>query len=103
MISKGTGILLPYIISLVGVLSDYLTTNFGLGLGLIETNAFYHPILALAIIWGELGVLSLMLPKSRLGDMTKNVVSLASFIGIVNNTLVITGVFSGLTFWRVLI
>lgn len=96
MITKKTGILLPYLVCLVGILSDYLTTTIGLGLGFYETNAF-HPISAIATFWGALGILSLsQTPKSQLYGMSKNVVVLASFIGVVNNILVITGFFSGL-------
>jgi hypothetical protein len=95
MLSKETGILLPYLISIVGVLFDYLTTTIGLSFGLHETNAFYQPVLVLAIFWGALAVFSQILPK-RWWIISRNILASVSFLGAVNNTLVITGIFSGL-------
>ena len=42
---------LPFLISLVGVLVDYVTTTVGLGLGFYEIHPEYHPVLALTIFW----------------------------------------------------
>ena len=90
MLSKETGILLPYLVSLIGVLSDYLTTHIGLGLGFTETNPSYHPILALTIFWGALYFLTLTLPKNRVWKIGRSSLALASFLGAINNVVVIT-------------
>jgi hypothetical protein len=90
MLSKETGILLPYLVSLIGILSDYLTTHIGLGLGFVETNLSYNPILALAIFWGALSFLTLTLPKNRVWKIGLSSLVLASFVGVINNILVMT-------------
>ncbi|MCJ7632136.1 hypothetical protein MUP77_07045 [Candidatus Bathyarchaeota archaeon] len=86
---------LPYLLSFVGILLDYLTTTIGLSLGLHETNALYHPVLALIIFWGMLTFLNLTLPKKGLWNISKNMLVLASFLGAFNNIYVITSVFRG--------
>jgi len=89
-------LVMPFLISLFGVATDYLTTIAGLGLGFYETHSKYHPALALAIFWGALIVLTLTLPKKRTWEVSKNVLASASFLGAVNNTLVMLGIFPGL-------
>ncbi|RLG08919.1 MAG: hypothetical protein DRN64_04525 [Thaumarchaeota archaeon] len=88
--------LLPFLLSLGGVASDYVTTVIGLGLGFYETHPAYHPLKALLIFWGALTILTLLLPKGRLWTMSINGVALASYLGTINNTLVILGLFQGL-------
>jgi hypothetical protein len=95
MVQKRVQNTLPYLISLVGILLDYSTTTIGLSLGLHETNALYHPALALAIFWGMLTYLNLTLPNERLRNISKNMLVIASFLGVFNNILVITSVFRG--------
>ena len=90
MLSKETGILLPYLVSFIGVLSDYLTTNIGLGIGFTETNPSYNPILALIIFWGALSFLTLTLPKNRVWNIGRSSLALASFVGAINNIVVMT-------------
>ncbi len=51
MLSKEAGILLPYLVSLFGVLSDYLTKH--IGLGFTETNPPYDPARAVIELRGE--------------------------------------------------
>ena len=92
---RSIGSILPFLISLAGVVADYITTSIGLGLGFYETHAQYHPAIALVIFWSALTVLTFTLPKKGLWDMAKNVLASASFLGFVNNTLVILGIFSG--------
>jgi len=87
---------LPYILSIGGVLSDYLTTVIGLGLGFYETHSAYHPLSALLIFWGAITLLTLLLPKEKLWRMSIKGIALASYLGAVNNTLVIFGIFPGL-------
>jgi len=88
--------LLPFILSLGGVLSDYLTTTIGLGLGFYETHPAYHPLNALVVFWGIITVLTLLLPRERLWTMSINGIAVVSYLGAVNNSLVILGVFPGL-------
>jgi len=89
----------PFLIALVGVLSDYATTTYALNFctGLYETHPQYSPLWALLIFWGAIAVLTLTLPKGKLWNMSINGLALASFIGAVNNFLVILGLFSGIT------
>ncbi|MFH0748621.1 MAG: hypothetical protein V1915_01685 [Candidatus Bathyarchaeota archaeon] len=87
---------LPFLISLGGVIADYISTNIGLGLGFYETHAQYNPVYALLIFWGALTLLTVTLPKRKIWEMTKTIFAAASFLGFVNNTLVISGFFSGL-------
>lgn len=85
--------LLPFVISLIGIITDYVTTKIGLNLGFNEMHPNYHPILALGIFWGALTILKITLPKQKIWDISKNALASASFLGTVNNTLVILGVF----------
>lgn len=86
----------PFILSLGGIMSDYITTRIGLSLGLYEMYPAYHPLKALLVFWGMIAVLSLLLPKERFCMLGIKGIALSSYLGAVNNTLVILGVFSGL-------
>jgi len=81
----------PFVLSLGGVVSDYLTTTVGLNLGFSEICPAYHPLKALLVFWGVIAVLTLLLPRERSWKMGINGIALASYIGAVNNTLVILG------------
>jgi len=87
---------MPFAISLGGVVSDYVTTTIGLSLGFVETHITYSPIWALTIFWVAVSVLSLSLPRKKIWYLAINGLASASYLGFVNNTLVILGVFSGL-------
>jgi len=90
--------ILPFIIAFGGVLSDYTTTTIALNFctGLHETHAMYSPVLALAIFWGAISVLTLTLPRKKPWTTGINGLALASYIGAINNILVILGLFTGL-------
>ena len=88
--------LLPFLISLGGVISDYITTTIGLGLGFYELHPNYHPFWALSIFWSAVLILTLALPKGKTWYLSLNGLASVSFLGAINNTLVILGVFSGL-------
>ncbi len=88
--------ILPFLISWIGVSADFLTTIIGLYLGFYETHPRYNPALALAIFWGALSLLTLFLPGDMVWETAKNAFALTPFLGAVNNTLVILGVFPGL-------
>jgi hypothetical protein len=87
---------IPFVLSLIGVSSDYVTTKLGLSLGFYETHPHYNPLLALLIFWGAIALLSTLLPREKLWDMSINGLASASYLGTANNVLVILGVFSGL-------
>jgi len=89
-------IFVPFIISFIGVIADYITTSIGLGLGFYETHLQYNPVIALMIFWGALSVLSLTLPNKKAWTTCKNIIALTSFLGSANNTLVILGIFTGI-------
>jgi len=86
----------PFLLSLGGVLSDYLTTRIGLSLGFYETHPHYNPVLALLIFWGAVALLTATLPKRRSWNLSINGLASISYLGVINNILVILGVFSGL-------
>ena len=89
-------ILIPFLVSLSGILLDYWTTCVGLSMGFIETHPEYHPLKALAIFWGAIAVLTATLPKTRKWMISINALGSLSYLGAINNILVILGVFSGL-------
>ena len=86
----------PFILSLAGVLSDYATTRIGLSLGFYETHPQYHPVLALVIFWGAIALLSATLPKKGFWRLSVSGLASTSYLGAINNILVILGLFSGL-------
>ena len=88
--------IVPFLLSLGGVLSDYLTTRIGLSLGFYETHPHYNPILALFIFWGAVAFLTTTLPKRKFWSLSINGLASVSYLGALNNILVILGVFSGL-------
>ena len=93
---QAEGRLSAFLVSLVGVAADYISTRVGLDRGFYETHAQYHPLLALAIFWTAMAVLVLSLPRGRWWEGSIRFIAAWSFLGVINNTLVILGVFSGL-------
>jgi hypothetical protein len=89
-------ILMPFLISLGGILLDYWTTCVGLSMGFVETHPEYHPLRALAIFWGAIAILTATLPKTRKWMMSINALASLPYLGAINNALVILGVFPGL-------
>jgi hypothetical protein len=83
-------------IAFLGVVSDWITAQVGLGMGYYETHLMYHPVLALAIFWTAIIILLKVLPRGGRWDIAICFLASWSFLGAVNNTLVIMGVFSGL-------
>ena len=90
--------MIPFLLVLGGVLSDYLTTTLGqnMSMGLREINPQYDPLWALLVFWGAISILMLTLPKERPWHLAANGLALASYLGAANNTLVILGLLSGL-------
>lgn len=81
----------PFILSMSGVLFDYLTTTIGLNLGLQESCPGYHPLKALFVFWGIITSLSLVLPREKKWEIGINAIALLSYVGAVNNLLVLSG------------
>ena len=86
----------PFLVSLLGVVLDYLTTCIGLSRGFYETHLQYSPVLALMIFWGALSILFLALPKEASWKNSILFIASWSFLGVVNNSLVLLGIFKGL-------
>lgn len=91
----------PYIIALCGVLCDYASTVVGLSMGFVETHPEYHPITALVIFFAAVTVLKLTMPKGK-WQIAPLFIAAFSFLGAVNNILVILGVFPGLVIPNIL-
>ena len=81
--------LVPFIVSLGGVLLDYVTTTIGLSLGFRETHPHYSPVYALLIFWGCLTILHLTLPKAWVWRLNIHIIAFLSYLGAVNNLLVL--------------
>lgn len=96
VLSDGIKGISPFLISLCGVIADYITTSTGLNLGFYETHPQYHPVLALLIFWGAVTILTIALPKKGVWWLSINGLASVSYLGAINNTLVILGIFSGL-------
>jgi len=88
--------MLPFLLALGGVISDYTTTVIGLSLGFYETHPNYHPVYALLIFWGAIAILTVTSPRKKPWTLGINGLALASYLGAVNNILVILGLFAGL-------
>jgi len=82
-----------YTLSLIGVVADYATTQIGLARGFVETHLNYNPLSALAIFWMGCTILAIALPRGRWWDRAVLFISGWSFLGAVNNILVLLGVF----------
>ncbi len=89
--------IMPFILALCGIITDYLTTTMGLNFftGFRETNASYSPIWAILYFWGAIAVLTMTLPRKRPWSWGTTGLALASYFGAVNNVLVIMGLFPG--------
>jgi len=89
--------MLPFLLALGGVVSDYVSTTIGLSRGgFYETHLGYHPVWALLIFWGAIAILTWTLPRKKPWTLGINGLAFASYLGAINNTLVILGLFPGL-------
>jgi len=86
---------IPFAIAAIGVLLDALTTVVGLSMGFYESHPNYNPILALAIFWSLIAV-TRILPRTRFIRLFTVMLSTLPFLGVINNSLVIMGIFPGL-------
>ena len=85
--------MLPFFLALGGIMSDFISTIIGLGMGLYETNPQYNPVWALLVYWGAIMILYLTCYKRKLWTISANAVALTSYLGFINNTLLILKVF----------
>jgi hypothetical protein len=85
-----------YALSFVGVIADYMTTQIGLARGFVETHPLYNSFYSLAIFWMACTILALTLPKERRWGQAILFISGWSFLGAINNLLVLSGIFGGL-------
>ena len=87
--------ILPFAISAIGVIMDALTTILGLSRGYTEMHSNYSPLWALLIFWSVIAI-TMLLPKSRFVRYFALLISVAPFVGVINNSLVLTGISPGL-------
>ena len=81
--------LFPFILSLGGIITDYITTVIGLSLGFTESHPQYSPINAIIIFWGCIALLHVTLPKSKIWRLNIQILALVSYLGTINNLLVL--------------
>jgi len=87
---------LPFLLALGGIILDYISTTIGLSMGLYETNPQYHPVWALLYFWGIMTVFTLLISKKKVRMVSLYGLAITSYLGIVNNALVILGMFPGI-------
>jgi hypothetical protein len=86
----------PFLFTLGGIILDYESTTIGLSIGFIETHPQYHPVWALLYFWGAMVVFTLLIPKRKICKFSLYGFTLFSYLGVLNNILVILGLFPGL-------
>src|SRR4030042_804869 len=82
----------PFILSSLGVIGDLFTTNLGLSRGFVETHINYSPIYAITIFWISILILQYTLPKGKIWYLSIIIISLFSFLGLLNNSFVLLGI-----------
>jgi len=82
--------------ALAAISLDYLTTQIGLARGFLETHAAYSPLNATTIFSCCILFLGLLLPRPRGWTWSLLLFSCLSWLGALNNILVLTGIFPGL-------
>lgn len=87
----------PFFLAFCGVLSDYLTTILGLGMGFCEACPNYHPVYALAAFSGSIALLTLAVPRKKPWNLCSIGLALSSYLGTANNILVILGISAGIS------
>ena len=87
---------MPFILSSLGVIGDIFTTSLGLSRGFVETHINYSPIYAIVIFWISILILQYTLPKGKMWYLSIILISLFSFLGLLNNSFVLLGIFPGL-------
>jgi len=87
--------MLPFILVLWGVISDYITSTIGLNFyaDLYETQLHYNPIYALFVFWTAIIILTLTLPRKKPWTLGISGFALLAYIGAINNTFLILKLF----------
>jgi hypothetical protein len=88
--------LTPFLLALGGVLTDFLTTQVGLSVGLGEANPNYHPVYACIVFFTVLYLLMKLLPPKKSWNRLIMGIALLSYFGTIHNLFVLLGVFPGL-------
>jgi hypothetical protein len=86
----------PFLLALGGVILDYVFTTIGLTMGFYEMNPQYHPAFALLYFWGIMVMFVLFMPKRKIRMLSLYGLAVVSYLGVLNNALVILGLFNGL-------
>lgn len=86
---------LPFLKVFGGVISDYVTTVVGLGMGFCEANPRYNPVLSLLVFCTVTAILILTVPREKPWNLSLKGIALASYLGAINNAFVISGLLSG--------
>jgi len=87
---------LPFFIILGGIIGDYISTIIGLNIGLVEANPQFNPMWALIIYWGAITILYLTCHHKKLWTVCANTIASTSYLGFINNILLILRVFLGI-------
>ena len=87
---------IPYLIVVSGVISDWVTTHIGLSRGFYETHPTYTPVNALLIFTALLLIIEFSLGNFKYKRQYQSIIACMSFLGTINNTLVLFGFFGGL-------
>jgi hypothetical protein len=87
-------VVIPFVIAMTGVLLDYVTTTIGVSVGFREAHPQYHPVWGVIIFSLALVLLTLSLPRRKWWSRCITGVALCSYLGPVNNALVLLGIFS---------
>ena len=82
---------IPFLLAFGGVVSDYLSTRIGLRLGFVEAHLHYHPLYGLTFFLCLIAVLTILLPRQKRFRLVTLGVAFFSYLGIINNALVILG------------
>lgn len=91
-------IVIPYLISLIGIIADKITTDIGLATGLYyETNPEYSPLNAILVFWSAITVMAVLFRNYKNGWKWCLPIALLSLLGSANNILVLLGLSRGLT------
>ena len=100
-------IIRPYLIAILGILADWITTSIGLmnpyrfpGLVLYETNSHYSPLWGLLIFLTALTIFVKIQknPPGKGALFWRYLISFVPWIGPINNILVLLGVWRGLIY-----
>jgi hypothetical protein len=87
---------IPFLLACGGVVADYLSTRIGLRMGFVEAHLHYHPLYGLTFFLSLIAVLTILLPRKQRFRLVTLGVAFLSYLGIINNTLVILGWFPGI-------